>query len=88
MFEPMKDMTVGQLLKELKKYPKTSVIVMASDEEGNSMNTLGSIEPMRIVGEESFAVDPNQPETYDRDNPGGNAVYFLAFSPVEREEEE
>ena len=82
------DMTVGQLMGKLKKYPTNSLVVMARDEEGNGANTLYSVEPMQVITTnddfDSVAVDrTNESETFDPNNPGGNAVYLLAGSPIE-----
>jgi hypothetical protein len=75
----MKNLTVSQLITKLRKYPKDSLIVMATDEEGNHANTLRSIEPLQVtVKKHSISIQENEVETFDPDNPGGNAVYFLA----------
>ncbi len=82
----MKSLTVGKLLKELKNYPEDSLIVMASDPESNRIHTAYKIEPMQVVKSKNWlAVDSQQEENYDPNNPGGNAVYFLALSRVEPE---
>lgn len=76
-----------QLVAALKKYPKKSLIVMASDPEGNEAYTLRGVEPSQVVETESeLSFELNQPESYDPNNPGGNAVYFLADYPVDEPE--
>ena len=76
-----------QLVAALKKYPKKSLVVMASDPEGNQVYTLGGIEPSRVLETESdLSFDPDQLESYDPNNPGGNAVYLLADYPVDEPE--
>jgi hypothetical protein len=74
------ELTVGELIDKLKKYPKTSLIVMASDEEGNSANTVREVEPIKVVVKNHQLVieHAEESDTYDPNDPGGNAVYFVA----------
>jgi hypothetical protein len=73
--------TVGDLLKQLKNYPKDSLIVTGNWYGSHSARLVRSVEPLDLVDKDGTL------RAAENDTPAGNAVYFVEGETICTESE-